>query len=129
MFFQGSVKILAGTFKTYQELIVAAITARAYVSAQAKLDDISRVKAQAVCEVFTNPQGDIYVMNAWKGVVNGVATQSAWAAGDFTAEPGGGEKLSQGKFNPANMGQRFELSSRIIYAVGDTVIYLDVTFP
>jgi hypothetical protein len=129
--FNGSVKIIGGEFRTYQELIDAALAARTY-SADGDEDTAIKTRfrnafnATVAAEVFTNPQGEIYTMDAFKGVRNGVTDQAAWDAGDFTAEPGGGEKVSQGKLNPGVFA-RFQLGNRVIYAEDDTVIYLDIS--
>lgn len=131
--YQGSVKALAGLFKTYMELIHTGIDARTYSAVGARDAEIKlalkrRFTAQTAAGVFTNPTGPIYVIDAFKGNVNGIITQASWAAGDVTAEPGGGELMTEGKLNPSGYGgDRFELGNRLIYAAADTVIYLDVT--
>lgn len=132
--FQGSVKALAGEFRTYEELIITALAARVFDAGDGannyvlKSRSISQVKAAGAMNVFTNPDADIYVMDCFRkgGIIGGVTQQAAWLAGDFTQSPGGGEKLSQGKLNPDGHWQKLDLGNRIIYAVVDTTIWLDV---
>lgn len=124
MTFQGRVKILAGTFKTWQQLIIAAVTARTYVSAEAKTRDISMWRSQVTSKfVFKAIAGNIYTVNAWKGNNNGTVDQAAWAAGDFTASPGGGSLFDGGVEYKRD---RVSLAHEIVYAAADTEIDLDV---
>lgn len=125
MNFNGSVKIAAGTFKTWQELIIAAVTARTYASADEEARVVSMWKGQIAAYMRFNPAANIYTADAWKGNVNGTITQSAWAAGDFTGSPGGGELFASGA--EYEIRQPVALANRVVYAVGDTTIYLDVT--
>lgn len=128
--FNGRVKITGGTFKTWQELIIAAITARTYVSAEAKARDLSMWRGAVAQYVKFTPLLNVYIANSWKGNVNGVLTQSAWAAGDMTASPGGGKPLDGGIEYIFGAGTRVELANRMVYAAADTEIDLDVTcFP
>src|SRR6266404_9760515 len=96
MNFNGNVKILAGTFKTWQELIRLAVEARNYVSADEKARVSSMWRAQTSSHLKFRAAANIYIADAWKGNVNGVITQAAWIAGDFTAAPGGGELFDGG---------------------------------
>lgn len=134
--FQGSVKITGGEFRTYQELILTALDSRTFDTddgannSAIKEQVSSRFRAATAANVFTNPDGEIYIMDCFRksGIVGGVTDQAMWAAVDFTAAPGGGEKLTQGKLNPSGpVYDRFDLGNRLIYAAADTVIYLDVT--
>ncbi len=132
MLFNGSVKITGGEFRTLQELITAAINARTYsadgpTNTTLKADAVSRIKAAQSMELRLSTKtgaGDVYMMDAFKGVRNGVTTQASLAAGDFTAEPGGGEVLKATVVKQLQVGRQ-ELSNRLIYAAADAIIYID----
>lgn len=121
-------KLTGGEFRTWQELIIAAIDARTFVAmpgmtaVQVKAAYKAWFIAKHAAETFINPAANIYMIDAFKGVLNGVTTQATWAAGDFTAVPGGGELLTEGKRH----GHKFELGSRVVYSAVDVTIYLDV---
>lgn len=125
MNFNGNVKILAGTFKTWQELIRTALASRTYVSVDERARVISMWQAQVSAHLKFKPAANIYIADSWKGNINGVITQSAWAAGDFTGSPGGGQLFDGGL--DYELTNPVMLANRVIYAVADTVIDLDVT--
>lgn len=125
MNFNGQVKILAGTFKTWYELIIAAVNARTYASATEKARVVSMWRQAAGTSMRFKPSANIYTLDAWKGNANGVITQSAWAAGDFTASPGGGRQFDGGiEYGPY---RDVPLTNQVVYAAADTTIDLDVT--
>ena len=126
--FNGSVQLPNNSPKTIAELIVAAIAARAYTSAQAKTDARNRLNPAIVREGFMVAVGtNVYMSDAYKGVTNGVVDAGVWAAGDFTATPGGGELLLAGDNRHFNNG--VDLGSRVLFqASGAPVtLYFDIT--
>lgn len=133
--FNGSVVIPLNEFRTYEELIVAALAARTFDAVTPANNVILKAKAQSIVKaasaaiVFTMPRGNIYTMdNHRKGaVVGGVTDQAAFVAADFTNTPGGGELLQGGKVYPGHIALRFDLGSRLVYAGAETIIDLDVT--
>lgn len=135
--FYGSLKNPAGERHTLSELVAAAINARTYVSAQAKADALSRFRNVTVCNVAITPKdGTIYLMDAYKGVSNGIVNPALLVAGDFTAEPGGGIPLEVDAGPPVvntdparNRFACMSLSSTVVYSVADEVFYLEVTVP
>jgi hypothetical protein len=123
--FNGVVLLESGAFKTIQELIQAAIEARDYDTPTQKAEAKSRMNPCIVGEGFIRPAADVYMSDAYKGVRNGVVDQSAWAAGDFTQSPGGGETLA------ADVSRHFSngvhLGGRVLYNAGaDVQIFVDV---
>ncbi len=125
MNFNGQVKITAGTFKTWYELIIAAIAARDYDTAAEEARVISMWRQPFGVNVTFKCSTDIYTLDAWKGNVNGVITQSEWVAGDFTASPGGGWLYEGGvEYGPY---LDVPIMNRVVYAAADSVIYLNVT--
>lgn len=123
-FFNGSIVIGAGEFKTIQELIAAALAARTYASAGSEADAMSRANQFGSGGYIIPAAVGCYIIDAYKGVVNGVATQSAWAAGDFTMAPGGGQPLPAASQTLI----AFSLGNRVIYnSTGAPItIYLDI---
>lgn len=123
--FNGSLLIADGEFKTIGELIRAAIDARDLTAAQ-KSAEKSRWRCAVVEEGFLKPAGTLYMLDAYKGVVNGVATQADWQATDFTQVPGGGEPLD------ADLSRHFDrktpLDSLVLYNMtgSDVTVYVYV---
>lgn len=131
--FQGSVKILAGTFKTWQELIEAAIEARTYsadgpTNLARKEDAKSRFRSTGATKVIVKAKaGNIFVSDAYKFVKNGAVT-AGWVAGDFTAEPGGGFLLPFFADSQQHELNSVQLGNQVVYAAADTVIYVFVQY-
>jgi hypothetical protein len=93
--FNGNLEIENGAFKTLGELIRAAVGNRTGISAAAVAAEQSRWRCAVIGEGFLRPaDGDLYSIDAFKGVVSGVAVQADWNAADFTKSPGGGEPLA-----------------------------------
>jgi hypothetical protein len=127
MSFNGSVSIGAGQFRTLQELIAAAVATRTYTSAQIKAEAISRLMNQlGINGGYITPAAiGLYMIDAYKGVRNGVVTSQAdWAAIDFTASPGGGQPLPAA----ALILLPSSVATRVIYnSTGAPItIYVDV---
>jgi hypothetical protein len=122
---QGAAKLPANTPKTGQELIAAVIAARSYATAQQQNEAARRWRAAVKCEGYIEPQGNVYMMDSYRNVHNGVAATTGWTLpDDFNAEPGGGVVLQGGvsrhfKFTTS-------LGGRVFYAAADTVIYFDL---
>lgn len=91
--FTGTVLIEDGEIKTFQELIQAAIGERDYPTAQAKSDAISRMNPCVPYKCRANPEADVYMLEAFKGVRNGVVIAADWDSADFTAADGGADIL------------------------------------
>lgn len=125
MNFNGQVLIAAGAFKTWYQLIIAAVAARDYDEAAEEARVISMWRQPIGVNMTFKPSANIYTVDAWKGNVNGVITQAEWAAGDFTASPGGGWIYEGGiEYGPYN---DVPLMNRVVYAAAETVINLNVT--
>lgn len=131
--FQGKVKILAGEFRTLQELILAALGARTFNS-NADLNAKQKAHAQsmwtATFSIHTKikPATNVYLLDAYKGNTNGVIDQTKWAAADVTvADQGGGELLEGGIEH--EIYERIGVASKLIYAAADTLIELNCTGP
>lgn len=124
MIFNGQVKITGGQFKTWYQLIIAAIAARDWDSQEQEDAAVSRWR-QAICtHIRFKPDVNMYTIDAFKGIINGVVTQADWAAGDFTASPGGGMLFEGGiEYGPYS---DVELMNTVVYAAADTVIMLNV---
>lgn len=129
--FIGSVSLPNDSPKTIQELIQAAISARTYpgaAGAQQKYDAASRITNLVAEEGFMIPAGDVYMIDAYKGNLNGVAVAASWVGADFTGVPGGGIVISGGISRHFNHGAA--LGSRVLYqnSGADMAIELDVIF-
>lgn len=129
----AAVKITGGEFRTLMELIHAAIDARTYIAPNGGAADLAekakqkqRYVSSAAVNVFINPAGagDLYMMDVFKGVRNGIATQATWLAADFTNQPGGGELLGAGKVYPTH---RVELGGVIFFNAVDSIFFVDVS--
>lgn len=131
--FNGSVVLPNNTPLTLQQLIAAAITARTYPAGATGAEQaaIDRFGGGLLArQSIIRPLGDIYMLDAYAGVLNGVVSANdgvVLAAGHFTAEPGGGELLQ------ANMEKTLAdgvaPGSRVLFqnTGGDVVIYLDIS--
>lgn len=127
-----TLKVLAGTIKTYEELIMTALDARTYsadadLNASRKAQQKSWFKGGAmVAQVSMKPDVNVYSIDAFKGNRNGVIDQAAWTLpDDVTDQPGGGELCEGGVLK--TFPNYFGLSSRAIYAAADAVIFFDVS--
>ncbi|HKS27834.1 MAG TPA: hypothetical protein VJS44_08445 [Pyrinomonadaceae bacterium] len=127
--FNGSAVLTDDTVMTLQELLQAAITARTFPSAQQRTDMVNRfVGGRTIVNGFMHPMADIYMMDAYKGVRNGVTIAADWTTpDDFTDEPGGGELL-EGDLR-RHFDHPIDIGNRVLYqnTGADVVIYFDVT--
>lgn len=134
--FNGNVVLPDDTPMTYQQLILAAIAARTYsatgaVNTREKAAATSRFTATPVAELSCWPRGDIYIMDAFKGVRNGAVIAGQLLEADFTLSPGGGQIIvaTQGKDYASGFhANGVDIGSRVVYqhSGADVVIDLDV---
>lgn len=110
---------------TAHELILAAVTARTYATAAQKADAIRRISAGGPAgEIFVRPAADVYMMDAYKKVTNGVCdTTSPLVAGDFTALPGGGIVL--GADISRRVGNGADLKHRVFFQASGGAVRVD----
>lgn len=124
--FNGDVKVLAGTIKTWQQLIMTAIDARVFsadapTNAKLRAQAKDRVRGASAYIRRFYPATNIYTIDAYKGNTNGTLSQAAWTLpGDVTASPGGGTQYDGGIEQLRN--HRTSLSSEAVYAAADTTI-------
>lgn len=131
--FNGSVVLPDNTPLTLQQLIAAAITARTYPAGATNAEQaaIDRFGGGLLSrESIIRPLGDIYMMDAYAGVLNGTVSNNdgvTLAAGHFTAEPGGGELLAANMVK--NLSNGVSPGSRVLFqnTGGDVVIYVDIS--
>jgi hypothetical protein len=124
--FNGVVTIGAGAIKTVQELIQEAIEDRTYATAQIQADEISRWYGATPLKGVLQPvDGDIYVVDAYKGVLNGKVTNAkdgvTLIAADFTGDPAA-DIWAPGQVKDL---QSVYLGGQVVYAVAETNIYID----
>jgi len=128
--FNDNCNLVGGVPATVQELIAAAITARTYSAVPAtdatrKADEISRWRATNCARLIIRPiDGDILMVDAYKSVINGVVTQSGWAAGDFTTgEP---VAVTQNKtLQSPGLGNTIGLGDKVLFAAVNTIINIE----
>lgn len=124
-----SIVLANNTVKTILELLQAAIAARTYPSQPQEDAEVSHYGGGVhINEGFFRPVGsDVYMMDAYKGVLNGVADATLLAA-DFTNAPGGGELVTADTEKHFNFG--LDLGSRVLFqnSGGNVTIYLDFSF-
>lgn len=128
-----SVLLPQDTPMTYQQLVHQAIDARTY-SADPDVDAAQKEQAKNFFTATTVAEGfvgcvpaTVYVIDAYKGVQNGVADPAAWLEADFTNVDGGGQLLPQ--LSNTHFFHRMELGAQIVYSVGaDAQLYLYFSF-
>lgn len=115
----------AGAIKTIQELMQAQIALRTGSTAQQIADEISRCYGATPYRGWLRPvDGDVYVLDAYKGVHNGRVSNFdgvTLVAGDFTGDPGA-TIWSPGQVMDLTS---LTLGSLVIYTVAETKIALD----
>lgn len=130
--FSGRLHITGGTIKTWQQLILAAIDERDYdadgptnLKMRAQMKDRFRA-ASAYIQRFI-ATNNIFLIDAFKGNVNGTITQAAWALpGDVTAAGAGtGTQYDAGL--EFSLDHRVGLASQAVFAVLDTDIDVDIS--
>lgn len=127
-----SVLLPGDTPMTYMELVYLAIDSRTYSSdpdtdAAQKTQAKNFFTATTVGEGFVGCATPVYVIDAYKGVQNGVTDAAEWEEADFTNETGGGNLLPQ--LSTTHINHRMELGAQILYSVGaDAQLYLYFSF-
>lgn len=126
--FTGKLVVPAGEIRTWQELIFAALDERVFTAGNATLDGQQRSQMKDRFRAATawvrsfRPAGNIYVVNAYKGNVNGAMTQAAWTLPtDITDPTTGAGALYEGGIE-YKREHRIGLASEAIYAAAETVI-------
>lgn len=123
--FSGSVSLPNNTPMTIGELVQAAIAARTYPTAQAETDAINRANPLIVGEGFVRPKvTDVWMIDAYKGVRNGVVIAADWAAGDFTMVPGGAQQLIAEESTHFNNG--VDLATRVLFQDSGAAVVLHI---
>jgi hypothetical protein len=132
--FIGSVQLPDSTPMTLQDLIVSAIAQRNYSAdntqnAALRAQEQARWKRALKAEGFVEPQGDVYMIDAYKNVRNGVAAAPGnWPtmAADFTSANGGGARLQFQVSRHFKFQSSF--GSRVLYQAsgGPVQIYLEI---
>lgn len=129
--FNGSAVLPDDTPLTAQQLIQAAIEARTYPSAKQKSDAKRRWTSVVSGGGFFRPQGNVYTIDAYKGVRNGIVINDEsddpiWIEADFTASPGGGEIVEGG--TSRYFDKEIDFGHTVLYqhSGADVVIYFNV---
>ncbi len=132
--YEGSLKILSGEIRTWQELLIAAINARVY-SADSAINAAQRALAIGHfrgAQVYVRrllPMGHVFTIDAFKSNKQGVLDQSGWTLPeDVTAIPGGGNQMDGGVEYRRNW--KLSIASVAVYAwdgaaSADTTIYVE----
>lgn len=131
--FSGRLHITGGTIKTWQELLLAAIDTRVYDANDAaqntkmrrQMKDRFRAASAYIRRfIATN---NIFLIDAYKGNVNGTITQLAWTLpGDVTAA-GAGKGTQYDAGIEFSKDGRTGLASEAIYAAADTDIDVEIS--
>lgn len=135
--FVGKVNAPAGEVRTWQELLFAAIDQRTYtagagapevaLNAKQRRQMKDRFRAATGYIRRFKPAANVFLLNAYKGNVNGTVTQAAWTLpGDVTgATTGAGAEYDGGvEYRPM---QQIGMASDAVYAAAATLIDVEIT--
>lgn len=124
----GAATLPNDTPMTFLELALSIINARTFdadagENTARKNAALSRARPLFAGEVFIEPSDNIYMVDAYKGVTNGVVVGADWADADFTA---GGAVLAAGVSR--RIGNGANLNERVVYqnSGADVTVYLEI---